>query len=672
MGFGKLEKKLLIGGLLAAMVFGCSDETSPIEPVKKDPAEQTPTNPPSGGNHPPVFASSPLAVINENDDYSYQVQAKDTDGNKIIFSMTNAPSWISISNEGLVKGRVPEVVKDEFQSISISASDGKANAQQNYNLSIKNLFNNHIISQPDMPGITIGENSISFATPVDYAAGDFVAAGITDKTPEGLLRKVVSVSQDKRKVSTQQGTLDEAAKYGLISYSGSLSPAEIASSSMLNGMVFLKSQNPNDLSFVVNFKDVVLYDADGNEDTKTDQLIANGKLSFSADFDFSFTIENHSVANISFKNKTIMNSQLTISSNLLGLSNVLETKVAEFKLKPLVAGYLPTVPPIPVILVPHVGIYAGIDPSKINPLSLSVKENAILETSVSYWGGSLIPGFDFTNDFEFSNPVLDKEIDLSVYTGPNIDVLLYGIAGPFAGIRGKIRLHSTDKKWEIYGGLEALLGIKTDILSKHVSVQTQQAIHDEKLIAQGQKSISPTDSIKIQPGAEGKDAAVGYVLWPDGTKSYSGEGESPSMELKYDYPGSHGSEKEGLLEFSLSQIPSNATIDLATLRFTGWATQNSLNNLPTIYLSKLKGQWSESSVKWNTKPSSKAVTSLDFTNEGAISQYEVDVTEVVKEWLSDGSNYGFGFSAEGGVHGEIYSSDNSEASKRPVLVIKYH
>lgn len=669
MGLGKLEKKLLIGGLLASMALGCSDEISPVEPVKKSPTEQ-PSNPPAN-NHPPVFTSSPVINVDENSDYRYQAKATDADGNKLVFSALQKPGWISVSNEGLVTGRAPEVSKDESQSISLSASDGKVSITQNYSIITKNLFNNHVISQQDMNGITIGENSISFANPVAYAAGDFVAAGITDKTPDGLLRKVVSVSQDKKRVATETAVIEEILRDGNASFSGSLDNSDVDSSSMPNGAVFSKAHTQEEYSFVVNFNDVVLYDADGNEFTKQDQLLANGNFSFSTDFDFSATIADYGITEMIFKNKTKINSEITVSSNMMGLSSVLETKAAEFKFKPFVAGYLPTVPPVPIVLVPHLEIKVGIDPSKINPLSITSKENASVETSIAYWNGNLVPGFNFSNDFEFSNPVISKEVELSVYAGPNLNILVYGVAGPFAGIRGKVRLHATDQKWELYGGLEALLGIRADILSKKVSAQVQQVIHNEKLIVQSSSPVS-SDSVIIRPGAEGKDATVGHVVWPDGSESYSGNGDSSSMELKHDYPGNHGSEKEGLLEFSLSQLPSNAVVDLATLKFTGWATQNYLNDIPTISISKLNNLWEESSVKWDTKPAGQKISKIDFINDGKVSQYEVDVTEAVKEWSSGNPNHGFGFSVEDGVRGEIYSSDNSDASKRPALVIKYH
>lgn len=512
MGLGNLEKKLLIGAILSSIFFSCSDEIN--SPIQQS-TNSTPTNPPTTENSAPVFSSSPITSINEKDDYNYQLRANDANGDKLTFSIKQAPSWISISNEGLLKGRAPEITQNSSSNVSVSVSDGKLSATQNYTLTIKNLLNNYVFSGNEINGMNIEENKITFSNPVNYVVGDILAAGITTKTPTGFLRKITTVSSDKKVVSTKQATLEEATKYCFFSYNGSLNSTDLESSLLSEGMGLSKRYDSNGFTFDIIFKDVVLYDVDKNEETKSDQLIANGKVSFSTDYQFDLTIGDYKIQELKFNKKSNVKSELTLSSNAFGISSILEKEIAQFKFKPFVVAYLPTLPPIPIVVVPEIGVVAGINSTSVNPLSVTFKENADLDIGITYWGGNLIPSFEFSNNFEFSNPIIKKEINLSVYAGPRLDLLLYGIAGPFGAIRGKARINYSNEKWSLYGGLEASLGVKMDILSHHISAKFQNIINNEKLIASGGGSENLEGKI-VFASVRNNNADI-YTINPDGS-----------------------------------------------------------------------------------------------------------------------------------------------------------
>ena len=84
------------------------------------------------------------------------------------------------------------------------------------------------------------------------------------------------------------------------------------------------------------------------------------------------------------------------------------------------------------------------------------------------------------------------------------------------------------------------------------------------------------------------------------------------------------------------------------------------------------GEWTESTVKWNSKPHYTKIIDKELTHEGFPSWYEFDVSSVVQKWVNGETNYGFGLRTDQNTFfGEIYSSDNSESSKRPILGIIY-
>ena len=89
-------------------------------------------------NNVPVITSSPVTQVNEKQAYFYQVTASDADGDNLIYSLTQNPSWLSINSQtGLLSGTSPEVSSDYSYAITIMVSDGKDSATQSYAVTVK-------------------------------------------------------------------------------------------------------------------------------------------------------------------------------------------------------------------------------------------------------------------------------------------------------------------------------------------------------------------------------------------------------------------------------------------------------------------------------------------------------------------------------------------------------
>ena len=84
-------------------------------------------------NRAPVIGSAPLITAQSDLPYSYAVQASDADGDPLSFTLTGAPTGMSISNAGLVSW--PRAVAGSFD-LTVQVSDGKAIAQQSYTLTV--------------------------------------------------------------------------------------------------------------------------------------------------------------------------------------------------------------------------------------------------------------------------------------------------------------------------------------------------------------------------------------------------------------------------------------------------------------------------------------------------------------------------------------------------------
>ena len=158
--------------------------------------------------------------------------------------------------------------------------------------------------------------------------------------------------------------------------------------------------------------------------------------------------------------------------------------------------------------------------------------------------------------------------------------------------------------------------------------------------------------------------------------------------------------KRGLLKFNFSpnSLPQNAKINSATCKlywYTSWKVANGTYVDRPIFLHQLLKEWNESQVDWyeartGTNWSSNGVgfNNLDARNESedmlvwGISGYprwmEYNITQLVQRWR-DGSSPNYGMILWAANEDDysnadekwIYSSNYSDASKHPKLVINY-
>ncbi|HBX49685.1 MAG TPA: hypothetical protein DEH02_01300 [Bacteroidales bacterium] len=130
-----------------------------------------------------------------------------------------------------------------------------------------------------------------------------------------------------------------------------------------------------------------------------------------------------------------------------------------------------------------------------------------------------------------------------------------------------------------------------------------------------------------------------------------------------------------LIEFNLSAIPQNAVIKSAVLTLYGIAHEQ-LTQPNASYLQRVSATWSESTVTWNNQPASVTDNRIGLPSSTSATQnYTVDVSYFVQNWINGTlANYGFLFKLQNEVKYtsmSFGSSDNSDTTKRPVLVITY-
>ena len=93
-------------------------------------------------NNVPQITSTAITQVNERERYIYDVDATDADADveTLIYSLTQAPSWLSIDPiTGLITGTAPEVDSDTTYDIEVDASDGKDSDTQSYTLTVRDV-----------------------------------------------------------------------------------------------------------------------------------------------------------------------------------------------------------------------------------------------------------------------------------------------------------------------------------------------------------------------------------------------------------------------------------------------------------------------------------------------------------------------------------------------------
>ncbi|MEZ5034370.1 MAG: DNRLRE domain-containing protein [Chitinophagaceae bacterium] len=138
----------------------------------------------------------------------------------------------------------------------------------------------------------------------------------------------------------------------------------------------------------------------------------------------------------------------------------------------------------------------------------------------------------------------------------------------------------------------------------------------------------------------------------------------------------------GAFKFDLSAIPAGATIISAKLSLysnptpiNGDLTNANSGSNNAMYISRITSDWNGLTSSWQTQPtlSSTDRISIAHTNLSVLDLVDVDVTGMVATMHST-NNYGFMISLQNEVAYNIrqfYSSNHSEITKRPKLVVVY-
>lgn len=195
--------------------------------------------------------------------------------------------------------------------------------------------------------------------------------------------------------------------------------------------------------------------------------------------------------------------------------------------------------------------------------------------------------------------------------------------------------------------------------------------------------IRCSQTIEIRPDADfGKDAFL-HSEFPD--RTHGNAKDNVITAWTFYALGKGPGVTRVLLEFDLSSIPADATIDKASLNLYNSKITNNNNgehstrngsNACDVHL--VTEAWGEHDVTWNSQPATSTSISTSLAQSTSVTQdyTDQDLTEFVEYWHKNpDQNHGMLFKLKNENYYRCLvfaSSDSEHPETRPMLRVTYH
>ncbi len=375
------------------------------------------------------------------------------------------------------------------------------------------------------------------------SVGDIITCGVSPKTPYGLLRKITAINSSGGSTTliTERASLGDAIMRGSLSADRVLRPDMIASyTALMDGVVANTTYDATEepTGFFIELKDVVLFEQGPSK------VKANGSISFDPRFNLDVSIdydplriwEGPKNELIAFTATFNEKAELEVSAEIELIEEEIKIEIIRYYLAPITF----MIGPVPVVITPVISIHVGLDGSVSVGISTSVTQEAQLTVGLSYNNGVKNRISSFSNTFSYTPPRFSLDAEVKAYAGPQLDLMLYGVAGAYAEVNGFLEFIAElipDQSWELYGGLEANVGLK--LLDYEYDLP--MVIGYRKLLASDSGGATFVKWRKALGGADDdyawrvQQVSGGYIL-AGATRSYS-VGEEDAWLIKVDTDG---------------------------------------------------------------------------------------------------------------------------------------
>lgn len=356
----------------------------------------------------------------------------------------------------------------------------------------------------------------STAALTNLSPGEVMVGGSCANAPRGFLRKVTAVRMAGAQtiVETTPATLEDAIVQGRVEFNQALKPESVQQTALAAGVSApVTGGGASEPAFHLELERVVIYDADGHPETTGDQVIVNGSVDVKPTISFRWEVRQDAMPVIKFTINAEQRAELNLEAKLAKDSLKAEKELARYILTPVTV----MVGILPVVFVPEVTISVSANGQVQVGVKTGITENATVTAGAEYAGGQWTPIAQYTPQFTFTPPTLYATLDAKGTVGARVELLLYGIAGPYAELNGYLELKADTRKapwWELFGGIYAPVGVDGDLLD--VPPIKLVAIEAKTKLAQASTSCASAPQLQNPPNGQTLNTLIPLLQWNNG------------------------------------------------------------------------------------------------------------------------------------------------------------
>lgn len=294
---------------------------------------------------------------------------------------------------------------------------------------------------------------------------------------EGYLRKVTAVKKGfwSDTVSTVQAVLTEGFGNLEMNETWPLVPGDLEDTQIFTNAVTMSTAGG---VFSINLNNLELYD----------QVVANGSITLEPKCTLAITVDDYDLKYVNITLELNETAELVIGANATK-SFTKEIDLLEMRFGMVLIGGVPVVPKLTLRL--------GVDGSVSANLETGVTQEARVKAGLKYRYGNLNTNKSINNEFEWITPSLSGDVSVKCYAGPQLSLLICGVAGGYAGVDAYLQFDaeastSSDFNWELYAGLQANVGLEADFFGWDYDYGTEFDIYST-LLASSSESYSSAD-----------------------------------------------------------------------------------------------------------------------------------------------------------------------------------
>jgi formylglycine-generating enzyme required for sulfatase activity len=351
----------------------------------------------------------------------------------------------------------------------------------------------------------------------------------------GFLRKVELVLEEDGQIIiiTSQATLEDAIEQGRIQAEYSLEPESLEVVGELpKGMRVASAPQRSEL-LRVDFLET-LVDLDADPGTTEDQVTIEGYVEFGGLIEFTVAIEDFEIRECRFTLTLEQNAfvELVSSIPIASLEKRIQVLPEPLCFRPLRC----MVGPVPVVLVPCIQIVVGGEGSIEVDFRAGVGQDARITAAIEYDGQEWAPASELTHVFRSDPPTVRRGCHANGYAGPELSLLVYGVTGPYARLKGCLDMLVTPGEnpwWLLSAGVAAAAGVKVDALGHNRIADHEFAdlIDLREEIASSPANSSPTAAFDHSPDS----GTISTVFDFDASTSTDQESPLSEMEFRWDW-----------------------------------------------------------------------------------------------------------------------------------------